>query len=293
MAKKQPLTPKATITSAAAQIHREVDVLTLEDNLVAYRIIYQVDLDGEVPANLASRYSRHTEEGLARPKAVRDFLADKAGSIKPVQNLALMPKGFREHAQQVGYVDACEKFGQDARNAGSLFDQLAADAPALLDDLVISDYSSHMLFDRQGEVLPTALYFDYMNGHIRNGAYHLDKVIDILRNDPRVTAIEERRRQNTDVLDKKNWKPQDVPYYNVSKGCSSHVAFRFAPTLDDMRRLWAQMKSYGSKYPSTENYRAVFDLDLLGLRAGGAAKYPDFHGDDAYASSCDDDNDDD
>lgn len=289
MAKKQPLTPKATLTSATAQIHREVDVLALEDNLVAYRIIYQVDLEGEVPANLASRYSRHTEEGLARPKAVRDFLSDKASSIKPVQNLHLMPAGFRDHAQQVGYVDACEKFSKEAVDGSGLFDRFAAGGTSL-EDLVISDYSSHMLFDRHGEVLPTALYFDYMNGHIRNGAYHLDKVIDILRNDPRVTAIEERRRNNTDVLDKKDWKPQSVPYYNVSKGCSTHVSFRFAPTLDDMRRLWAQMKSYGSKYPSTENYRAVFDLDLLGLRAGNAAKYPDFHGDDAYNSS--DDNDD-
>ncbi len=291
MTKTTSNTPKVSITSVSARIHREVDQLLLEKNLAVFQVVYQTDLEEPAPANMAARLQLGRQEGFARPSAIQRFLSDKAAHISTVENLVLVPDGFLEHARLHGYVDACEKFQQHfAGSAEGAYEQFLS-GKASVENLVILEHSSHMLFDRNGEVLPTALFFDYMNGNLRNGSYDLKKAMEILRKDPRVTPVTERRSYRGDSAEEGTWRVQEVPYYNVSKGCSQHLSFVFAPTAEDMTSLWAQMKSYKTQYPSTERHRAIFDLDMLGLRAGGAAKYKSYHEDDAYASS-DDDNDD-
>jgi hypothetical protein len=41
--------------------------------------------------------------------------------------------------------------------------------------------------------------------------------------------------------------------------------------------MWKQQQAYGTTYPSTKRFQAMFDLDILGLRAGGAAMFDTFH----------------
>lgn len=276
LAKNTDTAPKVSVASVSASIHRKVDQLLLEDDLAVFRVTYQVDFQEPVPANLAAWYQSHTFEGFARPQDLEKFLADKAKNIETIQGLTLVPAGFREHARLHGYVAACDKFKTyRTDNCGAY--ELFASGAASLEDLVVLEHGGHMLFDRNGEVLPTALFFNYMNGNVHNGCYLLKKTLGILRKDPRITPIRERRSGEAEAVDKDGWHPQNVPHYNASGACSWHVAFSFAPTADDMKRLWAQMKSYNTKYPSTLAHQAVFDLDMLGLRAGGAAKYSAYH----------------
>lgn len=61
----------------------------------------------------------------------------------------------------------------------------------------------------------------------------------------------------------------EVPYYNRSAHKFQFLSFRFAPSQDDMLRLWPEMQRVGGGFPSTKFWPAVANLDLPGLRAGG------------------------
>lgn len=65
-----------------------------------------------------------------------------------------------------------------------------------------------MLFDDQGEVLPTAIPYDYINGHMRDGVYDLKRAQALLDGHSQIFPI-----------DGKNLRVRHVPSYNVSPGC--------------------------------------------------------------------------
>lgn len=118
-----------------------------------------------------------------------------------------------------------------------------------------------MLFDDQGKVLPTAIAYDYINGHMCDGAYDLQKTVAFFAD-----------KTNIHALDGETLKVHPVPYYNVSRGCHETLSFWFAPTQEQMERIWEKAKLLGSSYPSTHLHEAVWELDLLGLRAAGLAR---------------------
>lgn len=285
---------KTSSLSQQATVEREVQVLELEPQLCAFRMVHRVNFSApDCPETLTSRYRESVQEGLATPGALKKYLSGKTPALKTLGNLTLAPAGFVRKVQSDGYVAACEQYGSQMSEDG-MFEKFRS-GQACAQDLVKLDHSTHMLFDRKGGVLPTAIFFDYMNGNLRNGAYHLDKVLDVLSRDSRVKPAPEHRsgrRQGSAAPE--SLRIDEVPYYNASRGCTQHVEFLFSPTTDDMLRLWAQMKSYGGSYPSTTAHRAVFDLDLLGLREGGAAKHREYwETDDNHASATHLDEDDD
>lgn len=274
-----------------AVVEREVQQLVLEPRLCVFRLAHCVRFpDPNCPPSLSARYEGHVQEGLATPSELKQYLQGKTTTLKTLSELTLAPQGFRELAQQEGYVAACERFGSEMHEAG-LFEKFSS-GQAHVEDLLALDHASHMLFDRQGEVLPTAIFFDYMNGNLRDGAYHLERVLEVLAQDPRVRAWDERAaRGRQGAASPATLTVSAVPYYNVSRGCSRHVAFVFSPSEQDMKRLWAQMKSYGGSYPSTEAHRAIFDLDMLGLRQAGAAKHANYWGSEDSSGRSDSDED--
>lgn len=141
------------------------------------------------------------------------------------------------------------------------------------DKLVRLDYSSHMLFDPEAGVLPVGIHYDYMTGMMSNGSYDLNKVRDLLKQNEQVHS------GNVDSLGvEKPIEIEPVPYYNTASNCSTGIGFWFAPTQAQMKTIWEKAKTLNSKCPSCELHRAVFELDMLGLRKQGAALFDFYYG---------------
>lgn len=115
--------------------------------------------------------------------------------------------------------------------------------------------------------IPQAIAYSYMNGNMDNSAYQLDKVLEVLRDDSRITFRDfERRRYNKqEALD----VVQPIPYYNTSERRSAQLGFIFSPTVDDMLKIneWIdQNKDKKEVVWSRMKYRAIEELDLLGIK---------------------------
>lgn len=161
-------------------------------------------------------------------------------------------------AQEKGYVEATDEIYK----IGSIFDFYRNGGK----DVVRLDHSSHMMFDVEGVPYPVMHYFDYIVAQMNNGYYDIDLAAKILGDRP-------------DILLHGGDNPvQDVPYYNSSDECSRYVSGSWFPSREDYIRVWDYCVSFEASYPSTMIHKAIFDLDIWGLRAGGAARKDTFYG---------------
>jgi hypothetical protein len=100
---------------------------------------------------------------------------------------------------------------------------------------------------------PSEIPFSAARGQMDRDFYDLSLALRVLQEDPRVTLL-----------------PDGVSKYELR--------FVFRPAPEDIPVIWQKQCSYGTKHPMSKLYVALFDLDMLGLRAAGAAKYADFFG---------------
>lgn len=212
-------------------------------------------------------------QGFAELKSIERFLEGGSSSIGKLGDLTYQPPHILQMARERGFVAA----GQAGEQASELVFDLFEKDELDLAGVTRWDFSSHMLFDRFGEVLPTGVLFDYMHGNLRDGAYDLEKVVKLLSG-----------REGVIPFEGKKLTIEAVPHYNRYYGCRSHVSFIFQPTLKEMRAMWAKMKELDKDFPSTAGHHAIFELDLLGLRKGGAAKYENYWETDSSSCSGDD-----
>jgi hypothetical protein len=109
------------------------------------------------------------------------------------------------------------------------------------------------LFDIDGNPLPVAMLLDSTYA-LNPRAYDMGKTRNIL------TARE-------DVV--------------AAPGGWGRPTFLWQPSHDDYAAVWAKGKTYlkgGGQSPGkAEMFRACFDLDIFGLRAGGAALFTSFY----------------
>jgi hypothetical protein len=115
-----------------------------------------------------------------------------------------------------------------------------------------------------GTLLPTAHSFDYMDGHMNNAHYDLPKALAILQNRSDVTLTVRERWGNDGYI-------QQVPGYNAGDSCGTqYISFRWIPNQEQADVL------HGVK-GSLDTHKTIFDQDMLGLRAGGAALFSSFY----------------
>ena len=268
----------------AVELTRTVTHQLLEDNLAYFAITHSLDIPVGAPHSMTHQYPVKTQRGFARPADVVAFLDENTATIPAIANMYLVPRSFKEQVRTVG-------FGQATINAGSVLQNMADLSAQFqagnldLDDIVILDIGSHRLMDRHGTILPSAIAFSYIDGGMKDGCYDLEKALVILANDARVSAYGTPSTRKG-AVDAAPLSIEGVPYYNAGGGCSQTITFMFAPTAEDMKVIYEKSSSYSTDHPMARLHRAVFDLDLLGLRAGGAAKFDNF-------GECDDDSSDD
>lgn len=239
--------------------HREiapgVSVYKLEDTFTA---------PGEVPAWCHALLAGKVKQGLVKTSVLNKFAKGEVTELQNDAHYYLVPQDYLAMVQEQGF--------SAADSDKEMLNQLASvnnNPMAVPEDwaVVSMDYGSHMLFDVQGNPLPTGLFYDYSSGLARDGAYFMDKLVPYLQSHPQVHPYRGKPIQC-----------ESVPHYNVSPGCSKFATFVFAPTFDQMQAMWACAKKLNPKYPSTVLHEAVFELDLLGLRAAGIARSESYYG---------------
>lgn len=154
------------------------------------------------------------------------------------------------------------------------FTDLAAGASP--DLAVFVDWGNHEVFTRTGLPLPWARQFSYISAHMHNGCYNLETAAAILSQREDITLA--LGRYSKSYIHR-------IEHYNATAAQTHHLSFSWAPNVEDYRAMVAECERIGGKYPSVNWRQAVFNLDLLGLRAGGAAKYDDFHDSDPEPES--------
>lgn len=254
---------------ANVKVKRTFEYIVIREGIALYRD--SVDFEaaqGMVPKPLKGHANaKRSSQGFTTEKNAVAFAAGKVLHIDGMKD----PKGqwvllsrvmldaYTSHAWNAYDVPAYVKEEKRVDGYGGVFDQFKAD-PTLLPVQV--DGSSHMVYDADGLVEPIAMHYDYISAQMNNGNYDLPKVLDKLKNDSRI------RFNNPDRYREKNAAAvHAVPYYNNSSGCREFLDFYYVPTKDEANAMWQKQLSYKTRYPSTERYRAVRDLDLLGIEA--------------------------
>ena len=140
------------------------------------------------------------------------------------------------------------------------------------------DHESHPMLRVDGVALPTMLVGDYIGGHFDEAHYDLAKAAAHLlaRDDVAVLNDQPHRGRTHPVARNVNDAILTVPDYNSEPGRRRSIAFRWAPTQQEWDAVQAQATN-GHGFCGSEIWKAVFDLDLLGLRACGAALFDDFY----------------
>lgn len=254
--------------------------------------------DGLNVFKLSTTHQRKTSTGTLKvaPEKKQDtsrqgFIDDanlekltKGRAYKTLGHLHILLAESREIMRTHGYVfyndkalsAQFKKFVLD-----NVFDAIAEER-AGVNDIVEYKNGCHMLFDRFGKPLPVAISFDYIShGRISEANYDLEKLAAHLltRDDVVIYPCKGYSRDSVDT-DKVAQNTQEaicaIPYYNSERGKSKTVYFKWIPSLEDYRTMWDECIKRGGEYPSTHMHHAIFDLDLLGLRACGAALHDSY-----------------
>ena len=107
-------------------------------------------------------------------------------------------------------------------------------------------------FYEYGNNIPCAksIPFDYINGNVHNGNYHLEKLLKILEN----------RKDITINRNKYTFAIRDIPHYNADYNKDMYIDFTWHPMNED----W--VKYINSKYFESINRYEYIANEILGLK---------------------------
>ena len=120
-------------------------------------------------------------------------------------------------------------------------------------------------FTLTGEIMPTGIFFDYIDAEMNSRTYDLEKVSEILseRSDVNFihgTASNKSRDPSRQAL---------IPYYNNESGCDMMLTFYFTPSQEQMEFIEQECEREKGLRRRCE---IVLDEDMLGI---ACAKYPE------------------
>jgi hypothetical protein len=119
-----------------------------------------------------------------------------------------------------------------------------------------------------------AQYFDYYSGlNTHNGRWDLEVLRDHLR-----TRDDIEWHYDHGAFNSLDEDPiQQIPGYNAEPDQTKFIAFIWKPSLEDFRTVYAHADS-DDEASHIDLQKAIFDTDILGLRAAGANFYEDYYG---------------
>ena len=266
---------QALMNKAQASLTRKFEYRQVSPLWMAYRLSFTIAIKSDEAVGAAcfshvtAGPSREGFAPMAQLKAIEAgaLPTDSLGWDEPYTkgHPVLMPAELRNQLSQV-----------PSHEIGTKLEQLhSTDKPLSAlesgefteSDLMFWNVYCGTFLSIDFDPLPTPLEFDYMDGHFCDGAYDLPRALEVLKADPRVRAKSRSKFANPEG---ERLRIEDVPSYNRTAGQSRHISFVFTPTPEDLAKM--VMYDDDARGVNETRRRAVFDLDLLGLRAKRIAR---------------------
>lgn len=246
-------------------VTRTIEHMPINSRLVAVRLAQRGEMTSPNTSIAQKRFSASLMENQSEMVLNQDNLEKLlAGKPYTTEKVVAVSEAFLSDAQKLGFPTAGSLHAAEFEADQTNYLTRLENGEVLR--MVRIDYASHMMFDDEGNILPTGLVYDYMHGNMRNGAYDLEKVLALLQGKSHVSSY-----------NKKPLAVEPVPYYNVSSGCSRSLACVLAPTQEQMTAIWERAKLLNPRAPSVALHEAAFDLDIWGFRAAGAALFSEYY----------------
>ncbi len=141
-------------------------------------------------------------------------------------------------------------------------------------------HDDHSFWRVDGTVLPTGIYFDYISARMHERVYDLPKALEILAKRGDITFVDPEKNSYKPLLEKVIAPAiLPVPYYN-SDTARSYLAFYWTPNQEQAAAI---------SDDRVNRFKTVFDGDMLGLRAGGAALFDEYYKTAENKCRCDED----
>ena len=135
------------------------------------------------------------------------------------------------------------------------------------------DIGENKFVAMNGKPLPKMMHGEYISGHFDNAHYDLEKAAAHLLTRSDVTVLSNKRGQHTAKT--ADEAIHDIPGYNSERGRTQCLSFLWHPSQEDWEKM-VDIKQ-NKRRSLFGGWEIVFDLDILGLRACGAALFDAFH----------------
>lgn len=231
----------------------------------------------------ATSHAKNVSQGFVDQENKQKMLSGRAFAAHA--GYVLLTKDSRDLRGKHG--NAAEDKAVRARISNGNLTQRAFDAlvsgEAGVDDVVHFNGSGFGRL-RNGDVAPHAVFFDYIsNGRVSNLTYDLNKLVSHLmsRSDVRFHQVNGWRGEPDPMRHTKNTAEVigAIPSYNADDEKTQTVSFIWTPSQEDLRRIWEMTGAESGEYALSGLHKLIFDQDLLGLRACGAALCDDYYAD--------------
>lgn len=232
------------------------------------RTEHQVDYVQPDPMHEVYIYKSTTSEYIDG-KFDRQIINEGISNTKPVpnipdvtcdQNLVLASSELLDHVRLNGFTFCQQIFDIDYEKPFTNFT-----SPNKNDyKLVVFRFDLRMVFDLDAQPLPVVVRCNYIDGRFDNAHYDLKKAVEILNS-------------RKDIFDTPV-KIKEIPCPYNSSFRNKYIEFRWAPSLEDYRKMWQRCLELSKPEHETiwnPKYKAIWDLDLLGLRS--AALFDDYY----------------
>lgn len=258
---------KTKTESLAVTLEQQLDHRELAPGVSAFKLTRRFVAPEGTSAWFKGALTETVQTGLAKTAHLKKFLSGALEGLPANREFSVCSPEYLQRVQEYGY---CMQ--ESDKELSSVIQEMNA-APLNTPEgwsVVRDDFGGHMLFDTEDRPLPVGLVYNYLSGNIRDGCYDMDKLIPYLNAHPQVHPCLGRPADRITL--------ENVPYYNVSPGCKTTANFVFSPTQEQMQDIWKTANELNKKYPSTALREAVFELDLLGLRAAGITRGDGYYG---------------
>ena len=137
------------------------------------------------------------------------------------------------------------------------------------DNLLFIDGNTHSLRTAAGDLLPLAQCVDYYSGlDTHNGNWDLEGLVEHLKARDDICF---HAKGGEEYID-------HIPYYNEEPGKTRFVGFIWQPSKEDFLRVHEKALELDRRDSGRMFQRAMFETDILGLKAAGLNLYEDFYG---------------
>lgn len=254
-------------------VHKTVQTLRISPDLAVVKVTYEHQPQPGWPTQLpALPQLSCSHQVLCTADALAAFEAGQVVLPPRHPALVLTPAEFAQRVAESSFDDGLGLHLEQGRDLNARVFDAFASSQATLDQLVELNTGAHLLYDRHGQPMPVAQHLSYLRGFFDNSHYDLEKALAVLKAHPRVKpALKERRGAQADEL-----TISAIPYYNVDDGRTHHLSFVWTPTAQEMAEMLEESARLDPRYPSVGLPQALFNLDLLGLRKAGAAKFQNY-----------------